>query len=192
MAGITGNDGKDKDRPRHNRKGVLRLNGAKLSQKPSFTINNSSMRQQRWHCCLKSLLEEGWNELDGHVWELLTVRYARGSRRPSVAAPLRMDRCSFVFCGVDCIRAAWIAFSARYAIPQSSPAHAPKYYRLSSRRRTGLGSRARVRHNQHVRHRPPWINRPWVMTENGRASMLGHTLQCKKCDIGAPRDRPIN
>lgn len=47
-------------------------------------------------------------------------------------------------------------------------------------------------HNQHVRHRPPWINRPWVMTENGRASMLGHTLQCKKCDIGAPRDRPIN
>src|SRR3569832_2441381 len=46
-------------------------------------------------------------------------------------------------------------------------------------------------HNQHVRHRPPWINRPWVMTENGRASMLSQTLQYKKCDIGAPRDRPI-
>src|SRR3569832_2957092 len=39
-------------------------------------------------------------------------------------------------------------------------------------------------HNQHVRHRPPWINRPWVMTENGRASMLGHTLQCKLCVFG--------
>src|SRR3569832_2423841 len=192
MAGITGNDGKDKDRPRHNRKGVLRLNGAKLSQKPSFTIINSSMRQKRWHCCLKSLLEEGWNELDGHDWQLLTVRYARGSRRPKETTPQQKKKRTKKNRKKDKNRAAWIAFSARYAIPHSSRAHAPKNYRLSSRRRTGLGSRARVRHNQHVRHRPPWINRPWVMTENGRASMLGHTLQCKKCDIGAPRDRPIN
>jgi len=43
-------------------------------------------------------------------------------------------------------------------------------------------------HNQHVRHDPPWFNRPWVETEDGRASMLGFELQCRKCDEGAPRD----
>jgi hypothetical protein len=36
-------------------------------------------------------------------------------------------------------------------------------------------------HGQHVRHRPPWINRPWVTTPEGRASRLGETLRCKKC-----------
>jgi hypothetical protein len=41
-------------------------------------------------------------------------------------------------------------------------------------------------HGQHVRHRPPWINRPWVTTPEGRASRLGETLRCKKCaDIDA-------
>ncbi|WP_438864851.1 DUF3565 domain-containing protein [Neptunicella sp.] len=43
-------------------------------------------------------------------------------------------------------------------------------------------------HFQHVRHNPPWTNRPWVITEQGRQSMLGHQLNCKKCDEGAPRD----
>jgi hypothetical protein len=43
-------------------------------------------------------------------------------------------------------------------------------------------------HFQHVRHDPPWISRPWVATAEGRASMLGHALACKKCDAGAPRD----
>ena len=43
-------------------------------------------------------------------------------------------------------------------------------------------------HNQHVRHRPPWILRPWVVTEEGRRSMLGTQLECKKCDVGAPLD----
>lgn len=43
-------------------------------------------------------------------------------------------------------------------------------------------------HNQHVRHDPPWINRPWVVTPEGRASVLGRVLKCKKCDEGAPRD----
>jgi hypothetical protein len=28
-------------------------------------------------------------------------------------------------------------------------------------------------HNQHVRHNPPWTNRPWVETAAGRESMLG-------------------
>ena len=43
-------------------------------------------------------------------------------------------------------------------------------------------------HFQHVRHNPPWQNRPWVVTAAGRESMLGHALECKKCDEGAPRD----
>jgi hypothetical protein len=43
-------------------------------------------------------------------------------------------------------------------------------------------------HNQHVRHDPPWINRPWVTTSEGRAGAIGQTLACRKCDQGAPRD----
>ena len=45
-------------------------------------------------------------------------------------------------------------------------------------------------HNQHVRHDPPWMSRPWVVTPEGRASRLGVALDCKKCDQGAPPDRP--
>lgn len=45
-------------------------------------------------------------------------------------------------------------------------------------------------HNQHVRHRPPWINRPWVVTAQGRAEALGKPLDCVKCDTGAPPDTP--
>lgn len=37
-------------------------------------------------------------------------------------------------------------------------------------------------HGQHVRHTPPWQNRPWVMTEQGRQEKLGVELSCKKCD----------
>jgi hypothetical protein len=43
-------------------------------------------------------------------------------------------------------------------------------------------------HNQHVRHDPPWINRPWVATSEGRERMLGARLNCVKCDAGAPPD----
>lgn len=43
-------------------------------------------------------------------------------------------------------------------------------------------------HNQHVRHDPPWVNRPWVVTPEGRKSMLGYKLECKKCDEGASKD----
>ena len=43
-------------------------------------------------------------------------------------------------------------------------------------------------HFQHVRHDPPWIERPWVVSEAGRASVLGQALNCKKCDEGAPPD----
>ena len=43
-------------------------------------------------------------------------------------------------------------------------------------------------HNQHVRHDSPWVNRPWVVTVEGRQSMLGVKLDCRKCDDGAPAD----
>ena len=43
-------------------------------------------------------------------------------------------------------------------------------------------------HNQHVRHMPPWTNRPWVVTKSGRESKLGFQLDCKKCDRGEPKD----
>ncbi|MGB0894573.1 MAG: DUF3565 domain-containing protein [Parashewanella sp.] len=43
-------------------------------------------------------------------------------------------------------------------------------------------------HFQHVRHNPPFFNRPWVTTSTGRNRFLGHHLQCKKCDMGAPQD----
>lgn len=43
-------------------------------------------------------------------------------------------------------------------------------------------------HFQHVRHDPPWVERRWVITEAGRASMLGQRLGCKKCETGAPPD----
>jgi hypothetical protein len=39
-------------------------------------------------------------------------------------------------------------------------------------------------HTQHVRHDPPWQGRPWVITESGRASFLGTTLECVKCCNG--------
>ncbi len=43
-------------------------------------------------------------------------------------------------------------------------------------------------HNQHVRHDPPWQNRPWVISELGRTAMLGLALNCVKCEEQAPRD----
>jgi Protein of unknown function (DUF3565) len=36
-------------------------------------------------------------------------------------------------------------------------------------------------HTVHMRHEPPWQNRPWVLTEDGRAHMLGATLACPRC-----------
>ncbi len=43
-------------------------------------------------------------------------------------------------------------------------------------------------HNQHVRHQPPWVNRPWVISVEGRDEMLGFRLNCVKCEEGAPVD----
>jgi len=36
-------------------------------------------------------------------------------------------------------------------------------------------------HTQHVRHDPPWQRRPWVTTEEGRATFIGVELRCLKC-----------
>jgi len=43
-------------------------------------------------------------------------------------------------------------------------------------------------HFQHVRHVPPWIERAWVTTREGRQAALGRLLHCRKCDAGAPPD----
>ncbi len=40
----------------------------------------------------------------------------------------------------------------------------------------------RCGHGQHVRHKPPFWNRPWVLTAEGRAEMLGCELACPLCD----------
>ncbi len=37
-------------------------------------------------------------------------------------------------------------------------------------------------HRQHMRHDPPWMERPWVLTEEGRRSRLGVELDCNRCD----------
>lgn len=47
-------------------------------------------------------------------------------------------------------------------------------------------------HGQHVRHDPPWQVRVWVTTPQGRASFLGTTLNCLKCDRGEPPNDPAS
>lgn len=37
-------------------------------------------------------------------------------------------------------------------------------------------------HTQHVRHDPPWQERPWVTTPAGRSARLGFPLDCRDCD----------
>ena len=37
-------------------------------------------------------------------------------------------------------------------------------------------------HNQHVRHDPPWVNRPWVTSPTGRQAHLGRLLDCRECE----------
>ena len=36
-------------------------------------------------------------------------------------------------------------------------------------------------HHQLVRHNPPWINRHWVTTPQGRLAHLGQELECLMC-----------
>jgi hypothetical protein len=37
-------------------------------------------------------------------------------------------------------------------------------------------------HNQHVRHRPPFQIRAWVLEADGRADRLGTAIDCPPCD----------
>jgi hypothetical protein len=41
-------------------------------------------------------------------------------------------------------------------------------------------------HGQHLRHDPPWQNRPWTQTAQGRAGVIGRRLRCLKCERGEP------
>ena len=36
-------------------------------------------------------------------------------------------------------------------------------------------------HTQHVRHNPPWQQREWVLSDNGRNGFIGFELKCKSC-----------
>jgi tellurite methyltransferase len=36
-------------------------------------------------------------------------------------------------------------------------------------------------HSQHVRHRPPWQVRPWVVSDEGRAARVGTEIVCPLC-----------
>jgi tellurite resistance-related uncharacterized protein len=38
------------------------------------------------------------------------------------------------------------------------------------------------RHGQHVRHQPPFRERPWVRTAEGRAAAVGSAIECPLCD----------
>jgi len=37
-------------------------------------------------------------------------------------------------------------------------------------------------HTQHVRHKPPFTNRAWVVDPDLRAEKLGVELECLKCE----------
>jgi tellurite methyltransferase len=37
-------------------------------------------------------------------------------------------------------------------------------------------------HKQHVRHRPPFQERAWVLDAEGRAAHLGSAIECSRCD----------
>ena len=37
-------------------------------------------------------------------------------------------------------------------------------------------------HRQHVRHQPPFFDRPWVTTKQGRREKVGELLNCVQCD----------
>lgn len=44
-------------------------------------------------------------------------------------------------------------------------------------------------HRQHVRHQPPFVERPWTTTKEGRDGFLGEVLPCAACDrLELPED----
>lgn len=45
-------------------------------------------------------------------------------------------------------------------------------------------------HTQHMRHDPPWQQREWVLTEEGRAGQVGAELRCRLCAEVEPAPAP--
>jgi hypothetical protein len=45
-------------------------------------------------------------------------------------------------------------------------------------------------HRRHMRHQPPWEDRPWVMTPEGRRRWLGTEVECRTCEAEAGGNRP--
>lgn len=43
-------------------------------------------------------------------------------------------------------------------------------------------------HVQHVRHEPPWQERPWVLSKEGREKMIGVEIECSNCDRAIEAD----
>jgi hypothetical protein len=41
-------------------------------------------------------------------------------------------------------------------------------------------------HSQHMRHQPPWQERPWAATAAGRRAHLGTRVACRRCAAGEP------
>lgn len=41
-------------------------------------------------------------------------------------------------------------------------------------------------HRQHVRHKPPFIERPWVVDKGTREAMVGQPINCPLCHAAAP------
>jgi hypothetical protein len=46
-------------------------------------------------------------------------------------------------------------------------------------------------HNQHVRHDPPLVSRPWVLSHEGRESKLGARLRCILCEAEEGTEQEI-
>ncbi len=47
-------------------------------------------------------------------------------------------------------------------------------------------------HTQHMRHNPPFVERPWVLSQAGRDAHIGTVIDCSDCDDAASVDIPNN
>src|ERR1700687_4202713 len=72
--------------------------------------------------------------------------------------------------------------------PRTSLRHGQTKNRgVSSRRANDWVAELECGHNQHVRHNPPWSNRPWVVTPQGCLERIGHELACRACEETTPK-----
>lgn len=46
-------------------------------------------------------------------------------------------------------------------------------------------------HNRHVRHLPPFSERPWTQDEAGRTAMIGREVACVRCARGEGVDPTV-